>query len=795
MYLRRLVLRILAVEISHTYPALMKPVSFPSLRLTLLASLLCTGVVHGQAATGDAHAVASASPVVPKLGAVHAQSEVAAASWESATGAAEIADKQARNWSDLGRLIPGLDFNRSNSSVNLRGLDGNRIRILEDGIPLPWLQDGSRGIKGGLETVNFNTLSSVDVARGAGAGSTSALTGVVLLRGLRPDDLLADGKAIGFLVKGTHDGLDDSIGGDMAFAARLGAATKMLIQYGIRTGSEVKNGGDIGGYGAARTKMNPADYTSKNVGLRLEHELAPGHTLGLGASTFRLDRDIDQMHEQNTSAYAIGNNELIERMKRDRVWADYNYKATQAYAALDQAGVQLYWSKTGLEQNQQAIRNKVFDPRASIPGNPYRYGYPYGQYERNNSIEQKGWGLNLNAGGYWGDAALRGHWTVAGTFADDTYEQYSAGVDNCPVVPAGLPAPMGPRTCDFLHSNQGDTPKVKSRDWSLFASHAFIWNDGRFELTPALRYDGWSRKPQTGGGFASNQNGYESELRNRSGNQVSPSLEFAWNASDIYRVTARYGYGYRAPTAPELFLQYGSPANYMRKGDPSLKAERSRGWELGFQARGQVVGGSLNIFETRYKDYIDENVPVGPDSPFYALRQQGLYPMGVTTFANRARVRIYGAEAMGYWNVNDNLYTRATLAWTVGKDLETGQHLNSVAPLKGTLALGYRTPQWGAETVWTLANKRDKVQYPAPAADAPNADFQAPGYGTLDVHGWWAPAGLKGVKFQLSVVNVFDKTYWNALSVPTAGATAIPRPVDYYSEAGRYVRVSVSYQY
>lgn len=785
--------------VPHSYNdlAFMKTVFTSPFRLTVLASVLCSaGLAYGQTVTGATASTAespAASSAVPRLGTVRAQDEAPAPSWETTTTAAEISDNQVQNWSDLGRLIPGLDFNRDNNSVNLRGLDGNRVRILEDGIPLPWLQDGSRGVKGGLGSVNFNTLSSVDVVRGAGAGSASALAGTVILRGLRPDDLLTDGKDMGFLIKGTHDGLDDSIGGDMAFAARLGASTKMLLQYGVTTGSEARNGGDIGGYGATRTKKNPADYTSKNVGLRLEHELAPGHNVGLGASSFRFDRDIDMQHEQNTPTYGIGDNSLIERLQRDRVWADYNYKSTQAYSSLDQAGVQLYWSKTKLENNQRAIRKK--DARANIPGDPFMYGYPSGVYERDNSIEQKGWGANLNAGGYWGNDALRGHWVVAGTYAQDTYEQYSAGVDNCPVVPPYIPAPMGPRTCEFLHSNQGDTPKVKSRDLSLSASHTFMWNNDQFELTPALRYDSWSRKPKTGGGFSTNENGYESELRNRSGSQVSPSLEFVWNASDIYSLTARYGYGYRAPTAPELFLQYGSPANYMRKGDPDLEAERSRGWELGFQAKGQTVGGSLNIFETRYKNFIDEDIPVGPDSPFYAMMQQGLYPNGVTTYANRDRVRIYGAEAMGYWNINDNLYTRATAAWTVGKDLETGQHLNSVAPLKGTLALGYKTAQWGAETVWTLANKRDKVQYPEVGGDVTHEDFKAPGYGTLDVHGWWAPAAMKGVKFQVSVVNLFDKKYWNALNVPTAGPSAIARPVDYYSEAGRYVRVSVSYQY
>ncbi len=757
-------------------------------RLTLLATLSAVSLANAQTA-----ATTASSASVTQLGPVKALNEAVANTWQTQTTAADIDRNQVQNWTDLSRLIPGIGYNRSNGSVNMRGLDGNRVRIEEDGIPLPWLNDGSRGVKGGLDSVNFNTLSVVDVVRGAGAGQAGGLTGTILLRSLRPDDLLTDGKDIGFLFKGTHDGLDDSIGGDMALAARLGPTTKLLLQYGIRTGNEAKNSGDIGGNGLkSRTRMDPADYTRNNTAIRLEQQLAPGHVLGLGASTFRLHRDIEKLSEQNTGTYA--DNDLREKLERDRAWIDYKYQATQRDAALDEAYLQLFWSKTRLEQNQHAFRNK--DGRAyAIPGDPFKYGYPSGVYERNNSIEQKGWGANLNLGGYWGGTALRSRWGLDGTFNADTYEQYSGGVDNCPTLPAGFPAPMGPRTCDFLHSNQADSPRVKSRDWSLTAHNTFMWDNGRFELTPALRYDGWSRKPSAGGNFDANENRHESELENRSGSKLSPSLAFVWHANDIYSVSARYGYGYRAPTATELYLQYGSPANYMRKGEPSLEPERSRGWELGIQAKGETVGGSLNVFETRYQNFIDENIPVGPGSPFYDMMQQGLYPNGVTTYANRNRVRIYGAEAMGYWNIDSNWYTRATVAWTVGKDLETGQHLNSVAPLKGTLTLGYRAPQWGAEAIWTVADKRDKVLYPDVKRDVPNADFKAPGYGTLDLNGWWAPAGLKGVKFQLSVMNVFDKKYWNAINVPTAGPQAIPRPVDYYTEAGRHVRVSVSYQY
>ena len=44
-------------------------------------------------------------------------------------------------------------------------------------------------------------------------------------------------------------------------------------------------------------------------------------------------------------------------------------------------------------------------------------------------------------------------------------------------------------------------------------------------------------------------------------------------------------------------------------------------------------------------------------------------------------------------------------------------------------------------------------------------------------------------------MNVFDKKYWNALNVPTAGSSRISRGIDYYTEPGRHATISVSYQY
>jgi hemoglobin/transferrin/lactoferrin receptor protein len=140
-------------------------------------------------------------------------------------------------------------------------------------------------------------------------------------------------------------------------------------------------------------------------------------------------------------------------------------------------------------------------------------------------------------------------------------------------------------------------------------------------------------------------------------------------------------------------------------------------------------------------------------------------------------------------------YTWGSLAWSHGRDQDTGQYLNSVAPLKATVALGYRTPQWGVEGLLSAAAARRHVEYPGATADAPYPDFKAPGYGVVDFTAWWKPQVARGLRIQAGVYNLFNKKYWDALDVPTQGTSQLSRPVDYYTEPGRSVRVSLVYQY
>src|SRR3546814_12877589 len=60
------------------------------------------------------------------------------------------------------------------------------------------------------------------------------------------------------------------------------------------------------------------------------------------------------------------------------------------------------------------------------------------------------------------DAFVAQHWVVGGEIFGSRTRQESSGFDNCPEIPPGTPN-LGPRECDFLHTNASDMPYVKGR--------------------------------------------------------------------------------------------------------------------------------------------------------------------------------------------------------------------------------------------------------------------------------------------------------------------------------------------
>ena len=414
----------------------------------------------------------------------------------------KIEQRMVTDFKDFARRIDaGVNFNSNTKSINIRGLQNERVLTTIDGIRLPWLNDPRDTAKGGGNAFDFDSISSLDITKGADSSryGSGALGGVVELRTLNPEDLIDEGKNFGALTKTTYDSKDRSIGGNAAVAGRFNDSW-LLVQGGYKKGHESNTQGYIDGYGAARTEANPMDFVQKNLLVKFHQYLEGGHRFGLTGELYNRDEDSDNLRG-TTTAYQQGSFKAGEEVDRKRISGSYDFISPDNSDVVDRASIIAYWQKERINNTVNAIRL----PSALggiIPGDPFFYGFPSGVYKRNNMIEQTSYGLSGNAskeldlGGVGHEIRFGGE-----LYWQDTH-QYSAGVDNCPDVDwTTIPQPFGPQACRFLHTNSSDMADVNAVIFGAFVEDDIKLMDNRLTITPGVRFDYYSYDPKSTAAF------------------------------------------------------------------------------------------------------------------------------------------------------------------------------------------------------------------------------------------------------------------------------------------------------
>lgn len=686
-----------------------------------------------------------------------------------------IQKRMVQDFQDLGRRVDaGVNYNSTSKSINLRGLDQNRVLTTIDGIRVPWLAD-PRGTQGGLDGFDFDGLSRIEITKGTDSSryGSGALGGVVQLRTLDPADVIAEGRNWGALTKGTYDSSDRSWRTNAAAAARFNG-TEFLVQGGYLKGHERDTQGDVGGYGTARTEANPADYDQGNLLVKLYQNVDGGHRFGLTGEISKRDEDIDN-RTGTTASYRPGSFQSGEIYERKRISGSYDYVAPDKSGWIDEAHAVAYWTQQTLNNTTDGFRLR--DGRSFIrPGDPYFYGYPTGIYKRDNE-------LSLDAYGFTGHVIktvdigdIQHKFRIGAEIYRQDMHQYSAGTDNCPDIDwTRVPSPFGPQSCKMLHTNASDMPDVETTGFGIYVEDDIELLNGRVTLTPGGRFDWYEHSPQSTAAYERGPN-YDGTLPSSSSDsRFTPKLRATWHANDDLDLYAQWAQGFRMPAAQELYQNYGAPGSYARIGNPDLKAETSNGFEIGAKYDNGTYGLSASVFNNYYRNFIVDDIVIAPPG--------GEYPVGgITGYANLDRVQIYGAELSAHVNFADNWVTWASVAVAEGKNTKTDEYLNSVPPIRAIVGLGYVADSWGADLSLTMAGRRDKVS---------GTGFVAPGYGIVDTTAYWEPKFAKGMKIQAGVFNVFDKKYWNATDV----AVSRGLPDDYYTEVGRSFRVSLTQKF
>ncbi|WP_269532157.1 TonB-dependent hemoglobin/transferrin/lactoferrin family receptor [Chitinimonas sp. BJYL2] len=657
----------------------------------------------------------------------------------------------ARNLQTVLDDEPGVSVNRDPArrgigSINLRGIEGNRVLMQIDGIALPALYQGGGAPISGRDMVELDTLSAIEIAKGPYSGlyGADAIGGVVAYRTLEAADLLQPGRERGGRFSSGFHAADASYKLGAAHGWQAGELSAVLA-YTARHGEETDNRGDRSSLDASRTRPNPQQWQSDAVLAKLGWQLAPGHTVSLTRDIFSREQDSDLITSRTGAITAqVANDQAL----RQRTSLHYDYT---------RQGSGLVGARINLHSQHGESREYALEQRSGNVLRTNQSGFLQDSQGLNGQMTYR-----LDQGDtlhtlVWGAEAQRTETSRPRYRLQRNADGSSTNVVGGEVFP------------------QKTFPDNDSERLGLFVQDEILFASG-ISLTPSLRYDRFTLTPRPDALFAAANPSSYTVSRYRD-SAISPRLSLSVPLATGWTGFAQAGTGFRAPNFDDAMLVFSNAAQgYEILPNPALKAERSQGAEIGARYRGADLLFSATGFHHRYRDFI-ENVMVSPrdtNANGIAMEFQS---------RNVARVRIEGLELQTRWTPQDALSLRAGLSWARGTKLGDHTPLDSLDPLRGSLAADYRLDHWTA----TLAVRGAKRKTRVSAATV----WQAPGYGVIDLSLRYMPR--PDLTLTTGIYNLGDKKYW--LWSDVKGQPASSAVLDRYTQPGRHAGIHLDYRF
>jgi hemoglobin/transferrin/lactoferrin receptor protein len=534
-----------------------------------------------------------------------------------------------------------------NEGLNIRGLEGNQVLILVDGIRAPQSFSFGPFTTGRVGLLNLEGAQQLEVLRGPASTQfgSDGLAGALALRTLRAGDLLKPGKDVAVRAQASAYSGDDGVGLNVAGAWR-GGAWDWLLQGATRRSHELDNKGAVGGDGINRTEPDPLD--------RERHTLLGKAGLALSARQ-RLEVTLEGVKQRDTynvlsartaTTLDLRADDESRRWRSSLAWTLDDPNA----ALLQQASVQLYHQESRLAQF--AAEDRTTTDRV-----------------RNNHYDETLSGLSAQGQIGWGAQRI--------TLGLDASRNTVAGVRDGVTPAAGETFPVKP------------FPDTDYRLLGAFMQGEFAHGD--WQIVPALRYERFSLKPSA--------SGYSAAIVSLTDSAVTPRLGVLWKAAPGLTPYAQWAKGFKAPTPSQVNNGFANPVqNYETIGNPDLKAERADSIELGL--RGALGGWRWQVaaFDNRYDDFISQEIVSG-GAPGTKIVFQSI---------NLDEARIRGVEARLNGHIDRQWRLGLAYARTHGSAERNGvrRPLDTVEPTKASASLRQQLPGWHWEATVLRASSK-----------------------------------------------------------------------------------------
>lgn len=663
---------------------------------------------------------------------------------------AELNNDLATSVADVFRYVPGIDYEAAGTrfgteGINIRGIGGNRVAILVDGVPLTDQFDTGSFSNATRDFIDAGLIQNIEVLHGPASAlyGSSAIGGVVSVRTPDPIDLVS-GDGIGGDFLGTWREADQSGHGQAMFALG-GGSLGVMAGFSWRDGEQLDSAAGPDG-------LDTRDYERQTALIKLVADDPWGRTWR--ASFIRQDShtlsDLNSVlgsgRYRSTTAL-----EGDDQYQMDVVSLAYEFGSAESW--IDSGVVRAFYEVADIEQT-------TLDERAAAR-NPV-------SIDRFFSYDQEIRGIELNL---WKDfigVAVSHRVGVGLEYRDRTTEELRNGIST--------------NLADGTQTNVLLGEVFPLRDFPLSdttETAAFVEDTisiGDWTVVAALRADRFDLSPRPDAIYLEDYPTYNVVSLEES--DVSPKLGVIYSVTPGIDAYIQYSHGFRAPPYSDANISLELPFfGYRAIPNPDLKSESSDGFDIGMRWHGVRASARLSVFRSEYEDFIESKINLGldPVSGFTLFQSQ-----------NISATEIEGIEAgwTSRFGINESLGFDGSAYYARGDNKDIGQALNSVGPAQAVVGLS-----------WYFANETRQLRLKGSFTDAYDRRdesrgelFKPPGHAVFDLY-LTQTLGTNAV-MRVGLQNLTDRTYWNWSDV--RGLSPNDPILPYLAQAGRSASVSLN---
>jgi hemoglobin/transferrin/lactoferrin receptor protein len=668
-----------------------------------------------------------------------------------------IEEQQINDIRDAVRDVPNVSVKRAparfglaagntgrdgNAGFNIRGLDGNRVLLLTDGVRTPRSYVFSANAFG-RDYFDIGIIERIEILKGPASAlyGSDGVAGLVNLITREPASFLRDGASFGGSASLGYTGDDNGWHAGLSLAGRASDTVQWLISAAGSKTDALENMGTNDAANVDRTTPNPQN--DKNKALLAKVILTPDANQRHGFTYEHIDKKSDYNMLSGRSKPPLVSTSVIDlqsdtKLDRDRLTYDGRVRVDTALADTLQAV---------LAYQKASSREYAFEDRYTAPDRA-----------RDVTYDENTWQMVLQAGKM---VRASPDWAHNFTYGLDFTRTDVSNLQTGLVPPAGETFPLK------------RFPDTKETSSAFYIQDEMIHE--RWSITPGVRFDHFN--------IDADQTGFNAPVASLSDSAVSPKLGALFRATPEISVYGNYATGFKAPNAFQVNNFFENvQAGYKTIPNPNLKPEKSQNFELGLRGRTGLLNFDVAAFTGNYKDLIENDRLVGG---------RGIPRVDPLIFqsVNIGEARISGYEFKGELDFTDQgrgFSVPFAYGHTQGTDRTNDRPLNSVDPDKGSIGLKYSATTWSArlDVVHYAAKKREDVD---PTEVTVGQQFLPPASTTVDLSTQWRIR--KDLRLNMAVLNLTDKKYWRW---PDVRGLASNSPVlDAYTQPGRSFNVTL----